>query len=189
MTSAAQPVIPLADAPGSRESWDRPVWQVYLWSLVEAILISNPLQPSSTVRAVVLRLFGARIGTGVILRPRLRVRFPWKLRIGDNSWIGEDVWLHNQDQLSIGHDCVISQGTFITTGSHRHATDMALVTSPVKVEDGAWITARCVVLRGAEVGQSALILPSTVVRGRVPDGTMFGGNPGGVVGLRFRNET
>ena len=130
-------VIDLSAAPGAAEAWGAPAWKVYAWGLVEMLFVSSSWQVSSRLRRAVLVAFGARIGQGVILRPRLRVRFPWKLVVGDRSWIGEDVWLHNQDQLTIGADAVISQGTFVTTGSHAHRQDMALITKPVIVEDGA----------------------------------------------------
>jgi len=183
------PVIDLASAPGAREAWDKPRWIVYLWSACELILVSNPWQISSALRTCVLRAFGAEIGQDVILRPRLRVKFPWKLKIGDRSWIGEDVWLHNQDNLDVGSDAVISQGTFVTTGSHRYASDMALLTTPVTIADGVWITARCVVLAGATIGQSAVILPNTVVRGCVPPGTIWGTPAGVSVGKRFSTKS
>ena len=85
--------------------------------------MTNPWQISSVLRIRVLRAFGAEIGNGVILRPRTRVKFPWKLHIGDRSWIGEGVWFHNQDHIYIGHDVVISQETFATTGSHGYRRD------------------------------------------------------------------
>lgn len=158
---------------------------IALWLVVEVLLVTNPLQVSSTLRASVLRAFGARIGRGVILRPRMRVKFPWKLRIGDRSWIGEGVWIHNQDQVDIGSDVVLSQDTFITTGSHRHRVDMGLITRPVVVEDGAWITSRCVVLGGTHVGRSALARPLTVVSGEVPANAIVSGPDCVIVGPRF----
>jgi putative colanic acid biosynthesis acetyltransferase WcaF len=179
-------VIDLSGAPGAGERWDAPAWKVYAWGLVELLLVTNPLQISSRIRRAALVAFGARIGTGVLLRPRLRVRFPWKLTIGDRSWIGEDVWLHNQDQLTIGSDVVISQGTFVTTGSHAVRRDMALITRPVVIGDGAWVTARCIVLGGSRIGVSAVIKPGTVVNGEVPDGVVFGQSGGVVLGERFR---
>jgi len=178
-------VIDLSKAPGARASWGRSVVVVLLWGLVERLLVANQLQVSSRLRAATLRAFGADIGEGVILRPGLRVRFPWKLRIGPRSWIGEDVWLHNQDQLTIGHDVVISQGSFITTGSHAHRRDMALITSPIVIEDGAWITARCVVTGGVRVGRSALVAPNSVVNRDVAPNTVVGSRSVEVLGQRF----
>ncbi len=184
--TGTEQVIDLSAAPGRRESWDRPAAVVYLWGLVELAVLRNPLQVSSRLRVAALRAFGATVGAGVVLRPGMRVRFPWKLRIGPRSWIGEDVWLHNQDSLRIGSDVVVSQDSFLTTGTHAFRTDMALVTRPVVVEDGAWLTARCVVLGGSRVGRSALVLPGTVVSGEVPAGAMYGAPPAQVVGQRFR---
>lgn len=179
-------IIDLSAAPGEGETWDRSWWVVYLWGLAELILVSNPLQISSGLRVATLRAFGARIGSGVIFRPRTRVRFPWKLHIGPRTWIGEGVWFHNQDDVYVGSDAVISQDTFITTGSHAHRRDMALITRPVRIDAGAWITSRCVVLGGSHIGQSALIRPLSLVDGRaVPAGQIWGGNPLAFVGPRF----
>lgn len=172
------PVIDLSEAPGERAAWDQPAWKVYLWAVCELLFVTNAWQISSSLRVRVLRAFGADIGAGVIFRPRTRVKFPWKLHIGNRSWIGEGVWLHNQDHIWIGADAVISQDCFLTTGSHRHRTDMGLVTRPIEVAEGAWVTSRCVVLGGAQIGRGALISPLSVVTGiDVPAGEIWGGNP------------
>lgn len=168
-------VIRLRDAPGAREAWDRPKPIVYAWAVVERLLVTNSWQPSSRLRVGALRLFGARIGDRVVFRPRTRVMFPWKLTIGDDSWIGEGVWFHNQDDIVVGRDVVLSQETFLTTGSHRHRVDMGLITRPIRIDDGAWVTSRCVVLGGTHVGRSALIPPLTVVSGAVPEGMIWRG--------------
>ncbi len=158
------------------------------WALVEPLLVRNSLQLSSRLRVAVLRFFGASIGSGVITRPGLRVRFPWKLEVGDRSWLGEDVWLHNQDRLLIGADVVVSQGSFVTTGTHAFRTDMALKTRPIHIRDGAWLTSRSIVLGGVTVGESALVLPNTVVRRDVPANAIFGAADGVVVGQRFTDS-
>lgn len=165
-------VIDLSRAPGERASWDRPKAVIYLWSVCELLFVTNPWQVSSGLRVRVLRLFGAEIGERVTFRPRTRVKFPWKLHLGDRCWIGEGVWFHNQDHVHVGHDVVISQETFITTGSHAHRRDMALVTKPVTIEPGAWVTTRCVVLGGTTIGKSSVIGPGSVVRGDIPSNSV-----------------
>lgn len=179
------PVISLRLAPGERASWDRPFIFVALWSVVELILVTNPWQISSRLRVWALRRFGADIEAGVVYRPRTRVRFPWKLRIGADSWIGEGVWIHNQAEVSIGHDVVISQETFITTGSHAYRKDMALLTRPVVIDDGAWITSRSMVTGGVRIGRSALVRPMSLVSDSIPENAIYGGNPAVQVGWRF----
>lgn len=180
------PVISLTAAPGERAAWDRPGAMIYLWAIFELLFVSNPWQISSNLRVRILRLFGAEIGTGVVFRPRTRVKFPWKLHVADNTWIGEGVWFHNQDDVHVGHDVVISQGTFLTTGSHAHSRDMALLTRPIYISSGVWITSRCIVLGGAEIGQSALITPGTVVAGKILPGRIWGSPAPGIdLGPRF----
>lgn len=179
------PVIDLSQAPGEGEAWNRPKWMIYLWSATELVLVTNPWQISSGLRTKALRAFGAKIGEGVIIRPRTRIKFPWNLEIGDRSWIGEGVWIHNQDQVTIGHDAVVSQETFITTGSHAHRLDMGLITRPVTIDDGAWVTSRCVVTGGVTIGRSALVQPLTLVSRNVKPDQVVGPAAAEVKGRRF----
>jgi putative colanic acid biosynthesis acetyltransferase WcaF len=180
-------VINLAEAPGERAAWDRPKAIVYLWAIVELLTVTNPWQISSSLRVGALRLFGAQIGKGVVFRPRTRVKFPWKLRIGDRSWIGEGVWFHNQDTITIGNDVVISQETLLTTGSHAHRRDMALITRPIVIEPGAWVTSRCIILGGVRVGRSALVGPGTVLDHDLPENTVVKSASAIILGQRFRD--
>jgi len=182
------PVIDLSKAPGERAAWDQPAWKVYLWAICELLFVTNAWQISSGLRIRVLRAFGAEIGNGVIFRPRTRVKFPWKLHIGDRSWIGEGVWFHNQDHIYIGHDAVISQETFLTTGSHAHRRDMALLTRPIRIEAGVWVTSRCVILGGASIGRNALTKPLTVVSGVIPPNIIVNGPDATPIGVRFAQE-
>lgn len=181
-------VIDLSRAPGEREAWGRSRGVVYLWAAAELLFVSNPWQISSRLRVAVLRRFGAEIGRGVIFRPRTRVKFPWKLRVGDRSWIGEGVWIHNQDNVVIGHDSVISQETMITTGSHAHRYDMALLTKPISIGNGVWITSRCLILGGVSVGDEALAKPMTVIAADVEPGVVVGPPPAAKYGDRFPGE-
>ena len=182
------PVIDLSRAPGAGEAWDRPRAVIYLWSACELLFVTNPWQISSRLRVAVLRAFGAEIAPGVIFRPRTRVKSPWKLHIGERSWIGEGVWFHNQDHIRVGADVVISQETFLTTGSHRVRTDMGLITSPIRIGDGAWLTSRCMVLGGSVIGESAVVQPMTVVKGAVAPGQVYGSECGPAeLGERFRS--
>lgn len=171
-------VIDLSQAPGERAMWGRPKLVVYIWGLFEIMFVSNALQISSRLRVAVLRLFGAKIGRDVIFRPRTRVKFPWKLEIGDRSWIGEGVWIHNHAKVQIGSDVVISQETMITTGSHDHRNDMALTASSIHISDGVWVTSRCLVLGGSRIGTSAVVRPMTVVQGTIAAGTVTDGANG-----------
>lgn len=180
-------VLNLSKASGERASWDRPAPVIYAWALVELFFVTNPLQISSKLRVGILRAFGAEIGDEVVFRPRTRVKFPWKLHIGDRCWIGEGVWFHNQDHIFVGDDVVISQESFLTTGSHAIRKDMGLITAPINIASGAWITARCILLGGSKVGVSSVVSPGTVVKAGqvVPDDAILASPNAAIVGRRF----
>ncbi|WP_233217241.1 LbetaH domain-containing protein [Trinickia dabaoshanensis] len=156
------------------------------WFIVETFVINNRLVPISAVRVGLLRLFGAKIGRNCRFVHAIRVKWPWNLEVGDNSWFGESVWIYNQDRIRIGSNVCISQDTFLTCGSHDAATNMDLRVAPITIEDGVWITSKCVVQKGVTIGRSALVTPLSVVhRSLEPEG-VYGGNPCQFIRWRFR---
>ncbi|WP_241988658.1 putative colanic acid biosynthesis acetyltransferase [Cryobacterium breve] len=118
---------------------------------------------------MLLRLFGATVGDNVLIRHRVRIHWPWKLVVGDNSWIGEEVWILNLEPVVIGSDVCISQGVLLCTGSHdRTSQTFEFDNAPIVVEDGAWIAARATVLRGSRIGHDSVIGATALVTGNVP---------------------
>lgn len=145
-----------------------------LWLLVFSPLMASQL-PGSLWRTALLRVFGARIGRAVIIKPRVIVKFPWRLEIGDHSWIGESVWIDNLADVSIGDHACISQGVYLCTGSHDWSlSTFDLITKPIHISDCAWVCAKAVVAPGVSIGVGAVagigavvlrdITPWTVLR-------------------------
>ncbi|MGV9800982.1 DapH/DapD/GlmU-related protein [Mycobacterium sp. NPDC003449] len=125
----------------------------------------------NAVRIGVLRLFGADIAAGVIIRHRVKIHWPWKLTIGRNSWIGEEAWILNLEPVTIGSNTCISQNAFLCTGSHdRRSATFEFDNAPVVIGDSVWVAARATVLRGVRIGDGATIGATTVVSDDVPDG-------------------
>ena len=183
-----RPPINLRKAGHGQFRRSRPLWFEYLWMILERIFVNNSLQPSTRIRVTVLRLFGATIGRDTLIR-NIHVKFPWNLHIGDRCWLGEGVWLHNQDTLTIGADTVISQQSFITTGSHDSRETMDLVTRPVRIGRGVWVTSRCIVLAGVEIGENAVLTPGSVANHSLAGGGVYGGNPAQFLRPRWNDET
>lgn len=92
-----------------------------MWHLVNTLVFRSGLLPSSKIRSGILRIFGVKVGKNVVMnKPNINVKYPWKLTIGDNSWIGENSWIYNMDEIVIGSNVNISQGTFLLTGNHNY---------------------------------------------------------------------
>jgi putative colanic acid biosynthesis acetyltransferase WcaF len=136
------------------------------------------LLPFSSIRSLVLRLFGAKVGIGVVLKPGLRVKYPWFLSIGDHSWIGEDVWIDNLTKVTIGTNACISQGVYLCTGSHDWSDPaFGLLVQAITIEDGAWVGARAVICPGVTIAECAVVAAGSVVTKDVPADEIHAGNP------------
>lgn len=137
--------------PGNFDAGRGPLTRV-AWYFISLLVFESGWIPISRFKCVMLRMFGAAIGTGVVIKPNVRIKYPWKLSIGNYSWIGQDVWIDNLDQVNIGDNCCVSQGAYFCTGSHDHRSEtFDLLTGPITVHSDAWITARCILLAGSIV--------------------------------------
>lgn len=147
------------------------------WMLLQALLVGSWV-PGSWHRIVLLRLFGAMIGCNVVIKPGVRVKFPWRLQVGDHSWIGEDVWIDNLAKVSIGSHVCVSQGAYLCTGSHDWASEsFDLITLPIDVADHAWIGSKAVLAPGTEVGAGAVLSMASFGKGRLDPWTIYLGIP------------
>jgi putative colanic acid biosynthesis acetyltransferase WcaF len=155
----------------SAEGFDRgrSAWVEALWLLVQRVFLTSPLW-GMQLRILVLRLFGARIGRGVTIKPGVRVKFPWRLQVGNHCWIGECVWLDNLAEIRIGNHCCLSQGAYLCTGSHDwRRVRFDLVVKPIALEDEVWLAARSVVGPGVTARRGAVLsLGSVATRDLLP---------------------
>ena len=157
-----------------------------VWHFVNALFLQSPLNPSSRLKIRLLRAFGARVGTGVVLKPSLNVKYPWNLTVGDYSWIGEGAWLDSLAPIIIGSNVCISQGVYCCTGNHDWSDPaFGLVVKPIVVEDGAWVGARATLLPGVTVRSHAIVAAGGVLSGDAEPYTVYSGNP--AVAVKMRN--
>ena len=167
----------------------RSKFQEVVWYVVKCFLFLTPLPFPSGLKCCVLRWFGARIGNGVVIKPRVNIHFPWKLSIGDHAWIGEEVFILNFEPVTIGAHCCISQRVFLCAGNHDYRQpDMRYRNRPVTVEDGAWVGAQSFVAPGVTIGSEAVISAGSVVTRNQPAGMVCAGNPCVPVRSRWDQE-
>jgi len=174
----------------SNDWYDRgaPRWKELCWLFVSAAFFRHPLSLCNGAKIWWLQLFGAKIGKGVLIKQQVQIKFPWKLSIGDYSWIGERVWLDNLAQVDIGPNVCISQGAYIFTGNHDYKkTAFDLIIKPVAIENGAWVGAKAVVCPGVTVGSHAVLTAGSVATGDLEAYGIYQGNPAARVRERVMN--
>ena len=156
----------------------RPKWFEAIWYLVKCSLFLTPLPFPSAFKRSILRFFGARIGRGVVIKPRVNIHLPWKLTVGDFSWIGEEAFILNFEPVTIGAHCCISQRVFLCTGNHDYRKPtMPYRNKPITIEDGGWIGAQVFVAPGVNIRNEAVITAGSIVTVDPPPRMICGGNP------------
>lgn len=154
----AKPLVDLRLYDSSRCDRGKPSWYVILWWLVQAIAFPLSLHNFNGFRCWLLRLFGATIGKGVVIRPTARFTYPWNVTIGDYSWIGDDVVLYSIDRIEIGCHSVVSQKSYLCTGSHDiDKISFDLISAPIQIGNGVWIATDCFVGAGVTIGANSVI--------------------------------
>ena len=148
------------------------------WLAVDRLVFRRIWCPNS-LRIRILRAFGATIGTGVLVRHDVQIHWPWKLTIGNDSWLGVGSWLLNLEPISIGSDVCISQEAMLCTGSHdRFSPTFEFDNGPITIGNGAWIAARATVLRGVSIGENAVVGACALAARDVPaNSTLLAARP------------
>lgn len=152
----------LADFSGAGYEKGRSLlWQACWFAVLNVAFIKWWLPPRW--RPLILRAFGAQIGDRVFIRHRVRILWPWKLSIGDDTWVGEDAWILNLETVTIGQNVCVSQSAFLCTGSHDARSEtFEYDNGPITIGSGAWIAAGALVLRGSEV-PPMVVVPARAV--------------------------
>jgi putative colanic acid biosynthesis acetyltransferase WcaF len=143
------------------------------WWLISNLIFVNAFTPS-VLRTLVLRFFGATVGTGVKIRRGVRIHFPWNLEIGDHCWIGEEVWFINHEKVKIGTNVCVSQRSIICSGGHDYrSSSLEYAHRPIEIKDGAWVCLDAKVLPGVTIGECSVVSAGEIVRKSVPDYSML----------------
>ena len=176
-TSTMNPV----DLAAFETDWYRPGRSVFtraVWFFIGLPILRSPLLPGSSFRRILLRIFGARVGKGGVIKPGVRVKYPWLFRMGDYCWIGEDCWIDNVAPVTLGSNVCISQGAYLCTGNHDWSDPaFGLLMNPIEIRDGAWVGAKALLTAGIEVGECAVLTAGSVASRDIPPYEIHGGNP------------
>jgi len=156
----------------------RSAFIVQLWWLVQTTLFSPSPQFMYGWRNWLLRRFGAHIGKGVVIRPSVRITYPWKLEIGDYAWVGDNAELYTLGEIKIGNNAVISQKSYLCTGSHDYKVEtFDIYQIPIVIEDEAWIATDVYIAPGVTIGKGAIVGARSSVYQDMPAGMVCIGSP------------
>jgi putative colanic acid biosynthesis acetyltransferase WcaF len=149
-----------------------------LWYLVNILFFKNSLNIFSGLKVFLLKSFGASIGEGVLIKPGVNIKYPWKLSVGDHTWIGEDVWIDNLSDVIIGNSVTLSQGALLLTGSHDHTKEkFDFISLPVVLEEGVWIGAKGIVFGGVTAHSHSILGMNSVAEKNLEPYIIYKGNP------------
>lgn len=163
--------------------------KVILWFFANSLIINNYFPIPMSLKILVLKLFGAKIGNNLTIKPKVNIKYPWFLEIGNNVWIGETVWIDNFVRVTIEHNSCISQGALLLTGNHDYKkSTFDLIPKEIYIEKGVWIGAKSVVCGGVKCMSHSVLAVSSVATKDLKPYTIYQGNPATEVRARIINE-
>lgn len=153
-----------------------------VWWVARSLFFATWFPVPSSVKVKLLRLFGAQVGQGVVIRSRVNITMPWRLEIGDHVWIGDEVMILSLDRVRIGSHCCISQRAFLCTGSHDFSKEsFDLITREIEIGESCWVGAQAFVGPGVVMRKASRCLAGAVVVKEVMEGQVVGGVPAEVL--------
>ena len=158
------------------------------WYLFKMVFFLSAFPFPNFVKIKLLRLFGAKIGGGVTIKPRVNIHFPWKLEIGNDVWIGEEVFILNFENAIIGNNVCVSQRAFLCGGNHDFKQPaMPYRNGTINLLDGAWVGASCFVGPGVTIGIDTVVTAGSIVTGSLEGNGIYRGNPAVFIKSRWTN--
>jgi putative colanic acid biosynthesis acetyltransferase WcaF len=161
-----------------------------LWYITNSLFLRSYLLPVSRFKSFLLRVFGASIGKGVVIKPGVNIKYPWLLEVGDYVWIGEGVWIDNLCVVKIDNNVCISQGALLLTGNHNYKrSTFDLITGPITLEEGVWIGANSVVCPGVTCFSHSILTVGSVAVSDMEPYYIYQGNPASKIREREISES
>jgi putative colanic acid biosynthesis acetyltransferase WcaF len=155
-----------------------PKWKKAVWYLCNFLLFRPAWNISSRFKVNLLKLFGATIGKGVVIKPKVNIKYPWLLKIGDYCWIGEEVWIDNLAKVTLENNVCISQGALLECGNHNYKkSTFDLIVQPITLKEGAWIGAKSNIAPGVTVESHAILTMGSTATTNLNPNAIYTGNP------------
>lgn len=154
------------------------IFRIFCWYFFNVFFFLNPLNPFSSLKVLILRLFGAKIGKRILIKPRVNIKYPWLLEIGNDVWIGENVWIDNLAKVVIENNVCVSQGAMLLCGNHNYkSTSFDLILGEIILKEGSWVGAYAVVCPGVTLASHSILSVNSVANRSTESYSIYQGNP------------
>ena len=176
------------DLSSYNNNWYKPAGKtkLFFWYFVNVLFFINPLNPFSFIKILFLKIFGAKIGKNVLIKPGVNIKYPWLLEIGCNVWIGERVWIDNLARVVISDNVCISQGAMLLCGNHDYKnSSFDLLLGEISLEEGVWVGAQSMVCPGVTLKSHSILSVLSVANKDLEAFCIYQGNP--AIKIRNRN--
>ena len=149
-----------------------------LWYYVNVIVFKSYLFPFYGFKTIILRSFGASIGSNFVSKPNVNIKYPWHLLVGNNVWLGEGCWIDNLVKVELGDNVCVSQGALLLTGNHNYSKQtFDLITKSISVKEGAWIGAKAIVCPGVICESHSVLSVGSIATTNLKTFTVYSGTP------------
>lgn len=135
---------------------------------------------ATRVRGVLISPFVGKCGTKFRVAKGVTLINTEGLSIGDNVYIGHNVWINSIGKCTINSNVLIGPMTLISTSNHQwngNSFNGVSKTSPVVIGEGTWVASHCIITAGSEIGNGTLVAANTLVTGKFPNHVLLAGTP------------
>jgi len=148
------------------------------WLLISNVFFLTNIPYPNFTKVFILKCFGCKVGKNVVIKPWVKIKFPWMLTLGSSVWLGESVWIDNISEIKIGNNVCISQGALLITGNHNYSSEkFELISKPIIIEDGVWVCAKTIVIGGVTLHSHAVLSINSLASKDLQPYSIYSGNP------------
>ena len=159
-----------------------------LWYITKMVFFLSAFPYPNVIKVALLKAFGAKVGSGVVIKPRVNIHFPWKIEIGNDVWIGEEAFILNFEKVVLGSNVCISQRALLCGGNHDYRNPtMPYRNGSITLQDGVWVGACCFVGPNVNIGFDTVVTAASVVTGDLNSNSIYKGNPAVYIKNRWNN--
>ena len=148
------------------------------WLLISNVFFLTNIPYPNFTKVFILKCFGCKVGKNVVIKPWVKIKFPWMLTVGNSVWFGESVWIDNISEIKVGNNVCISQGALLITGNHNYSSEkFELISKPIIIEDGVWVCANTILIGGITIHSHAVLAINSLASKDLDPYSIYSGNP------------